>query len=239
VVIKTIRIIVPSIINKKRKIMKKKMYFLLISFMCCGFFTNAQDQTINGNLILGQYNSTTGRGNSIWIKGTVGDYGHPTFIERYANSSSKIDLRLGIGFANQGDRFVVGQNPNGNVSLWKSLFVVMDNGNVGIGGVESPTNKLDVNGTIRAKEVIVETGWADFVFKPDYELPSLSEVESHIKEKGHLPEIPSETEVLENGVSLGEMNVKLLQKIEEMTLYIIQQEKEIISLKKRMEQLEK
>lgn len=90
------------------------------------------------------------------------------------------------------------------------------------------SNKLlDINGTIRAQEVKVEaTGWADFVFSKDYKLPDLSEVENHIKEHNRLPEIPSEQEVKENGVDLGDMQVKLLKKIEELTLYVIDLKKE-------------
>lgn len=104
--------------------------------------------------------------------------------------------------------------------------------NTGIGiGTYNPQYKLDVNGTIRAKEILVETGWADFVFEPNYNLPSLKDVESHIKAHKHLPGIPTEAEVKKNGANLGEMNVKLLQKIEELTLYVIQQNKEIEALK--------
>lgn len=110
--------------------------------------------------------------------------------------------------------------------------------NTGIGiGTNNPQYKLDVNGTIRAKEIKVETGWADFVFAPDYQLPTLGEVEAHIKEHKHLPGIPSEAEVKKDGANLGEMNVKLLQKIEELTLYMIQQNKEIESLKNEVQQL--
>lgn len=106
------------------------------------------------------------------------------------------------------------------------------NGNVGIGKA-NPNNKLDVNGTIHSKEVKVDmSGWSDFVFKKEYNLPTLTEVEKHIHEKGHLENIPSEEEVLKNGISLGEMNAKLLQKIEELTLYSIQQSKEVEALKK-------
>ncbi|MHC0445102.1 hypothetical protein ACWA1F_06810 [Flavobacterium sp. 3-218] len=104
-------------------------------------------------------------------------------------------------------------------------------GNVGI-GTSNPDSKLTVNGTIHSKEVKVNTDiWPDYVFKKEYNLPTLAEVENHIKEKGHLENIPSEEEVLKNGIHLGEMNVKLLQKIEELTLYSIQQSKEIEVLK--------
>lgn len=109
-------------------------------------------------------------------------------------------------------------------------------GKVGIGKL-NPSNELDVNGTIHSKEVKVDMqGWSDFVFKKEYKLQTLAEVEKHINEKGHLENIPSEEEVLKNGISLGEMNAKLLQKIEEMTLYIIEQEKKN---NKQSEEIEK
>jgi hypothetical protein len=98
---------------------------------------------------------------------------------------------------------------------------------------------LNVAGTIRAKEVKIEaTGWADFVFGKEYALPSLSDVEKHINEKQHLPGIPSEKEVLENGVNVVDMQAKLLQKIEELTLYVIGLKKENEGLQKRVQQLE-
>ena len=100
-------------------------------------------------------------------------------------------------------------------------------GNIGI-GIEDPKERLEVNGTIRSKEVKIEaTGWSDFVFDKNYDLPKLSDVEKHINEKQHLPGIPSEKEVLENGISVGEMQTKLLQKIEELTLYVIGLDKKI------------
>ncbi|MND67050.1 hypothetical protein D3C80_584550 [compost metagenome] len=114
-------------------------------------------------------------------------------------------------------------------------------GSVGIGTrTPDPNYKLSVNGNIRAKEIKVESGWADFVFEPDYKLRSLSEVEMFIKLNKHLPEIPSAKEVENNGIAVGEMNAKLLQKIEELTLYLIEMKKEneeLKSLKNEVEQL--
>ena len=106
------------------------------------------------------------------------------------------------------------------------------NGNIGIGTTNPNGWKLAVDGNIRAKEIKVETGWSDFVFYADYKLPTLTEVENYIKEKGHLKDIPSAKEVAENGILLGEMDSKLLQKIEELTLYII-------DINKRTERLER
>ena len=110
-------------------------------------------------------------------------------------------------------------------------------GNVGI-GTANPTQKLSVNGTIRAKEVIVDTGWSDYVFEDGYKLKALSEVEAFVKAEKHLPGIPSAKEVAENGVSVGEMQSKLLAKIEELTLHQIALEKENRALRTRVTALE-
>ena len=112
-------------------------------------------------------------------------------------------------------------------------------GNVGI-GTTNPTEKLSVNGKIRAKEIIVETtGWSDCVFAKDYKLAPLSEVEQHIQQQGHLPGVPSATEVAENGVSVGNMQAVLLAKVEELTLHLIAQEKEVAALRAEVQHLRK
>ena len=105
-------------------------------------------------------------------------------------------------------------------------MVLKENGNLGI-GTTNPSNRLEVNGTIRSKEVKVEASpWPDYVFEEDYDLRSLEETEAYIKENKHLPEIPSAKEMEVNGVELGEMNMLLLKKVEELTLYLIQSNKE-------------
>lgn len=84
---------------------------------------------------------------------------------------------------------------------------------------------MDLRGTIRAKEMKVELNfWPDYVFGSSYDLPSLKDVELHIQTYKHLPGIPSQTEVEANGIDLGTMNAMLLQKIEELTLYVIKQQ---------------
>lgn len=115
------------------------------------------------------------------------------------------------------------------IEAGNTVMSLRDDGNVGI-GTTNPSQKLSVNGTVRAKKVIVDTGWSDYVFADDYRLASLSEVESHIKAEKHLPGIPSAQEVVERGISLGEMQSKLLAKIEELTLHVIAQEKRMAQL---------
>ncbi len=121
-------------------------------------------------------------------------------------------------------------------------------GTIGIGTTDTKGFKLGVQGKIAAEEVKVAayTNWADFVFKNDYDLPTLKEVEEHIKEKGHLKDIPSAEAVKKDGFFLGDMDSKLLRKIEELTLYTIEQEKELKNqkeinktLEERLQKIEK
>ncbi len=158
-----------------------------------------------------------------------------------AESPNASELRMNIGddAGHHGDKFVVGVT-NGNG--WIPRFAVLGNGNVGI-GTTSPNSKLTVAGKINSQDVkvAVDSG-ADFVFEKNYELPKLDELEGFLKENKHLPQIPSEKEMLKEGLTLGEMDIKLLQKIEELTLYTIEQEKKIKALEKRehkVQELEK
>jgi hypothetical protein len=122
----------------------------------------------------------------------------------------------------------------GGVGLYEDgqanrLFIA-NGGNVGIGTITPGNFRLAVNGPIRAKEITVETGWSDFVFEADYELMSLEEVEAYIEEHGHLPDMPSAGEVAEHGVRVGDMESRLLQKIEELTLHLIAMDKRLQEL---------
>ncbi len=124
-----------------------------------------------------------------------------------------------------------------------NYYMVVDgsNGNIGIGTDNPPSMyKLAVEGTIGARKVKVQQGtWSDFVFHDDYKLPSLNEVETFVQQNKHLPGIPSEAEVLKDGLDVGEMNKLLLQKVEELTLYIIDLKKESQRQQEKIEQLEK
>lgn len=124
------------------------------------------------------------------------------------------------------------------------------NGKIGI-GTNSPDELLTVKGKIHTQEVLVDLNGAvapDYVFenyfsgasdlKPEYTFPTLQEVASYVEEQHHLPGIPSAKELEADGISLKEMNLLLLQKIEELTLYTIEQQKEIEALKEKMAKLE-
>lgn len=115
--------------------------------------------------------------------------------------------------------------------------VHLETGNLGIGTTSfvdgTDTYRLSVDGKVRAHAIKVYTDWADFVFEKDYKLPTIDEVEAYIIENGHLKDIPSAKEVEEKGIELGKMNKLLLQKVEELTLYIIELKKEVDDLQKK------
>jgi hypothetical protein len=116
-------------------------------------------------------------------------------------------------------------------------IIIETDGNVGL-NTTNAVEKLTVNGTVKAKEFWATlTGWSDYVFYEDYELRPIGDLEQYIKENKHLPDMPSEAEVLENGVKLAEMDALILKKIEELTLYTIEQQKEIDRLKAENEEL--
>ena len=134
-----------------------------------------------------------------------------------------------------------------SAQTWESgTGLVYTNGNVGI-GKDKPSEALDVvgniviSGTIVASKVkiTVDVAGADFVFEDDYKLRSLMETEKFIKENKHLPEIPSAKEMKENGLDMSEFQIKLLQKIEELTIHMIEMKKENISLRSEMNALKK
>jgi len=133
--------------------------------------------------------------------------------------------------------FLTGQqNPNG--SLVEKMRIA-STGYVGI-GTANPQYLLSVNGTIGAKQVTVtNTGWSDYVFKSGYRLRPLREIGEYIKGRHHLPDIPSEKEVRDKGINVGEMEAKLLAKVEELTLYMIEADERNRTLEDRIAQLER
>jgi hypothetical protein len=130
----------------------------------------------------------------------------------------------------------IGTFSNTNMRIFvnsaSAIFISSGTNNVGI-GIDFPTNKLEVNGTIRSKEVVVESiNWPDYVFDRNYKLPLLSDLEKFIQQNKHLPNILPAAEMEKKGLHLGDTQKRMMEKIEELTLYIIQQQKEIDALKK-------
>lgn len=175
-----------------------------------------------------------------------------------SSNTTTVTHGLTIGAKSTGGVLNMGINGNGAFYSWiqsrqfnsadfYNLALNPSGGKVGIGTTNFVgTHKLYVAGSVLAEEVQVklQANWPDFVFNEQYNLMPLTEVESFIEKNNHLPDIPSETEVKENGINIGDMNAKLLQKIEELTLYMIEQNKktdkiieENKSLKKEIEVL--
>ena len=150
---------------------------------------------------------------------------------RYAGLGAEI--RTSTNGAEKGDLwFATSSSTDGGQTVERMR--IKHNGRVGI-GTNDPTHKLSVNGTIRAKEIIVESGWSDYVFEDDYRLAPLSEVEAHIAAHGHLPGIPFATEIEQNGAKLSELVTLQMAKIEELTLHLIEKEKQLSSANERIE----
>ncbi|WP_417430978.1 hypothetical protein [Halpernia sp.] len=182
---------------------------------------------VSGNIVLRNITNIGGAGSSI-------------YFTSFASDSPGARIKSSLEFAS-------GVNSKSSLILssYYSKYMnelTLKNGMVGI-GTDNPEYNLDVKGKaafsdnvkiaakLEAKEIkVTTTPTADFVFEEDYQLPTLEEVEKHIKEKKHLPEIASAKEMEKEGVNVGEFQIKLLQKIEELTLYSIEQNKQIKEL---------
>ena len=183
----------------------------------------------------------------LWDEGDNGDWNSPyPLILAGRESRFGGDIVLRTNGTNPGDIIFTSNDSSQQARIWSSptsLYLssvdttpdltVDSLGNVGI-GTTSPSHKLAVDGTIRAKELIVDTGWSDYVFEKDYNLASLSEVEAHIEENGHLPGIPSAAEIEAKGAKLSELVTLQMAKIEELTLHLIAQEKRIEELETQL-----
>jgi len=165
-------------------------------------------------------------------------------------SRSKLSINGGMSLNDPGNLnkvFIIGYNATKDYaflspwdwgsSTWRNLAINAGGGSVGIGTAPNSAYRLWVKGTTRTTTLIVDTGGADFVFEDGYELAPLEEVEAFIREHRHLPDVPPATELEENGSDVGAMQIRLLQKVEELTLYLIEQKKDLAQLQRENEQL--
>jgi len=179
-----------------------------------GIINPTQKFEVNGSLGWGNYGATlsTDQGASIELRGN----GIP-YID-FSNSLSDYDARIQL-------------NPNKILGIYAQ--------SVGIGTESTNGYKLAIAGNAVAEEIVVklQKDWPDYVFNNEYTLLSLPELEKSIKQNNHLPGIPSKNEVKTEGIPVGEMQSKLLQKIEELTLYLIKQDKRITELEETIKTL--
>ncbi|MGO4293495.1 hypothetical protein [Chitinophaga sp. RAB17] len=164
----------------------------------------------------------TGIPNSLFYVGnTSSDY---TVTNQRSTNILESYTDLHVGAANSGNIYF----ETGRVGTTAPVrMTILNDGTVGIGTNTTGTNKLAVEGTIAARRVKVTSAdpWPDYVFNDSYQLPLLPDLATYIAKNSHLPGIPDATEIARDGQDLGEMNRKLLEKVEELTLYIIQLDK--------------
>lgn len=214
--------------------MKHPVLSLLIAAATLVSSLTAQSQTWSGNRVE-------------ILDPTFGYNSDNTYFSRADAVQDRARLRLTIGDEWSSD-FQVGYYFYAD-GTWTSNFTLDGNGNgyfrnsLAIGNTNPGSYMLAVAGKIAADgEVRVfnigTTNFPDYVFDKDYPLPSLEETEKYVKENHHLPEVPSAAEVEKNGMSLNEMNVILLKKVEELTLHLIEMKKENELLKARMDKME-
>jgi hypothetical protein len=224
------------------------------------FYIRASDNATNGNVGIGTTNPTakltvlqnqlgTSPLNSMLLTNIGGLTGNVmqdnTWLVRNTAGGDWTSARLHNGISIDGSylspqidtRTWWERDPQADIQSWgtaNNTYMTINSGKVGIGTTDTKGYLFGVNGSAIANSMTVKMyPWADYVFNKDYDLKPLKEVEAYIDQNHHLPEIPTEKEVTANGLNLGEMNKLLLKKVEELTLYLLEEDKEIKVLKKQ------
>jgi len=181
---------------------------------------------------------------ALYPSGTTpnGNYNGSLMITKPTSSNQFINLVKGTtawSIGVKGNNYAIGPGNTTDGSFTPS-FVITPGGYVGI-GTTSPDKSLTVNGTIHAKEVLVDYAipFPDYVFDKHYTLRTLYDVDAFIKDKGHLPDIPSADDVEGKSINVADLQIRLLQKIEELTLYAVDQQKRLDEQQARIDALEK
>ncbi len=205
-------------------------------------------QGMDGKLLL---RSSSGSYGQIQILNPTSEEASIAFIARgsgfgqwptSADGHSRVWVMGTNAWGGGGDIFAIGNNQYAIDHGDGKLLTIKSTGEVGIGTAPASDAKLTVKGEIHTTSVKVSLEGAlappDYVFEEDYDMMTLSEVEAFIEDNKHLPEVPSAKEMLNEGIKLEEMNLTLLKKIEELTLYVIEQKKTIDDLERRLKEVE-
>jgi hypothetical protein len=216
-----------------------------------GMYSLYRNQTGNSNTALGTYalfNNQTGSNNTATGSNALAS-------NLYGSNNTAVGYNTGSGISNGSGNTIIGANVTGLPSSLTNTIILADGtGNqrlvidntgkarIGSATLTTPgTYKLYVEQGILTEKVVVaianSTEWADYVFAPGYHLTPLAEVEKFVNKNHHLPNVPSAREVVKNGVNLAAMDAKLLEKIEELTLYLIEQNAKNAELMNRNEAL--
>lgn len=181
-----------------------------------------------------------GNTSEVWVKATPGVADGSFTILRSFNGTFDNGSVFDTDLSTHGGTLTIYDKLKDNANIYYS-DVIVPTGHVSIGtGNIDPNYNLAVKGNIHAQQVVVElTNWPDYVFKPTYKLTPLSEVKAYIDQNHHLAEMPSEKEVAEKGLDLGEMNKLLTRKVEELTMYLIEKEKQLQEQADKTDKLEK
>ena len=200
-------------------------------------YSGQEDWPLGGVLYLGRFDDPARSGH--WLGGVY-------FVSRTADGRTAVSAvhgRVTDGGTQATQREMTGSlefltKEGGQAD--PSVRMTIDKwGNVGIGTEPISEFQLAVSGGIKAKEIEVSLdGWPDFVFDSDYDLLPLVQVEAFIRKRGHLPDVPSQSELDSRGVNLGEMQATLMRKVEELTLYVIELKNENDHLRSRIQLLE-
>jgi len=207
-----------------------KKYFLSLGILF--LITPSIAQTFNPT----PHISTAGSVNTLvggytFSYATAGSPWNGAFMS-FGGFSNNYDCQISADYGPNGGNRISFRTRNGDAAIWNNWNEFYHNNNINKSDIDFNAKTLySTNvynaGNLWSKQIKValNTPWPDFVFEKSYQLPSLYETERHIQEKGHLPGIPSAKEVEANGINVGEMNAKLLQKIEELTLHMINEHK--------------
>lgn len=194
---------------------------------------------VNGGVKVGNTISSPGYADHFIVRSDGGTAFEGGQIFTNSEKSSSKGIKVSASFSGSSPQLHIGEVNLGSPNTFTRNYLHLKNGNVGIGTTSPGKYKLAVEGVIGAREVVVTSdSWADFVFDDDYDLMPLRAVERYVEQHRHLPGLPSEADVLEDGVALGTMQATLLQKIEELTLYVIALKKENETLKERVDAMD-